>query len=54
MDRGRQHDTTYWDPLALGSAQKVLSDGVGVVAERDLDWALETVYLTVVLMTWSA
>lgn len=51
MDRGREHDITYWDSLTLGRAQKVLSDGVGVVAKRDLDWTIETVYLAVVLMT---
>lgn len=34
--------------LRFGSAEEVLSDGVGVIAEGDLDWTLKSMDITIV------
>lgn len=40
-----------WNTLRLNGTKEVLHDGVGVVAERDLDGTLESVNVTVVAST---
>ena len=37
-----------WNTLRFCGTEKVLRDGIGVVAERDLDWTLETMNITII------
>lgn len=37
-----------WNILGLCSTQKILGDGIGIVAKRDLDWAFKSMNISII------